>query len=136
MPAQNMSAVTYKTEAVPDDEFVAFESTTLTTDPGRLKPIYLTAADGGCAFREWWDDELQTSCTFEDAGTDYFCLPKPDPAALGVTLKTFSDAECEVAAPYVRVPACTGAIIEVLRKLYDAGALADALEGKVAVTTR
>jgi hypothetical protein len=109
MPAQNMSAVTYKTEAVPDDEFVAFESTPLTTDPGRLKPIYLTAADGGCAFREWWDDELQTPCTFEGAGTEYFCLPKPDPASLAVTLEAFSDAECKVAAPYVKVPDCAGA---------------------------
>jgi hypothetical protein len=109
MPAENMSAVTYKTEAVPDDEFVTFESTTLTTDPGRLKPIYLTAADGGCAFREWWDDELQTPCTFESAGSEYFCLPKPDPASLAVTLETFSDAECKVAAPYVKVPDCAGA---------------------------
>ena len=108
MPAMNMSTQTYKTEAVSDDEFVAFERTTLTTDPGRLKPIYLTAEDGGCAFREWWDDELQTSCTFEGAGTEYFCQPKPDPTSLAVTLEAFSDAECEVAAPYAKVSDCAG----------------------------
>ncbi|HEY5377190.1 MAG TPA: hypothetical protein VIK01_26100, partial [Polyangiaceae bacterium] len=63
--ATGTSASVFSVKPASDDAFPALESTTLTTDAGRLKPMYLSAADGGCFFQNWWDDQLQTPCSFE-----------------------------------------------------------------------
>ena len=107
MPATNLDATTFFPEPVPAGDFVAFESTTRTSDEGRLKPIDRTAMDGGCFFQDWWDEELETSCTFTGSGSTFYCLPKT--TAPGEALELFSDATCETAAYYVRLPNCEGA---------------------------
>jgi hypothetical protein len=111
MPATNMSASTFVTEPVPDSAFVAVETTIVSSDPGRLKPMYRNAADGGCFFRDFWDEELETACSFEsdNSTTEYYCLPLPDPTTHGETLRLFGDAGCVNAAVYVKMPACDGA---------------------------
>ena len=92
---------------VPDGDFMAVEISVNQDDPGRLKPVYRTSADGGCWFQGWWDDELQTRCQFEMGNDDYlYCLPS---AATGGSqlLEAFSEATCTVPAPYLRVPSCS-----------------------------
>jgi hypothetical protein len=105
------SAIAFTVKVVPDSDFLAVESTTLTTDPGRLKPMYRTALDGGCSFQDWWDDQLQTACSFESnyAGAPYYCLPIADPASSASYVEAFTDSGCITETPYVKMPNCNGA---------------------------
>lgn len=111
MPAADAPKTLYTAKAVPNADFVTVESTVAKTDTGRLKPMYRTALDGGCSFQDWWDDVLQTTCSFAtlDGGKTYYCLPNADATSGAITLEGFSDAECKTATAYVRVPGCDGA---------------------------
>jgi hypothetical protein len=107
MPAPNMDATAFSTEPAPTSDFVAFESTTQTSDEGRLKPIRRTAMDGGCFFQDWWDEELGTVCSFTGSGSSFYCLPKTSHP--GEALELFSDSTCQTAAYYLRVRNCDAA---------------------------
>ena len=109
--ATSTSASVFSVKTASDDAFPALDSTTLTTDAGRLKPMYLSAADGGCFFQGWWDDQLQTPCSFESqyAGAPYYCLPISDATSPASVVRTFSDSNCMVDAPVVRMPSCNAA---------------------------
>jgi len=111
MAATDAPKVLYTPTAVPSTDFAAVESTIANADAGRLKPIYRTATDGGCSFEDWWDDMLQTACSFAtlDGGQTYYCLPNADRTWRAVTLEGFSDPECKTTAVYVEVPGCDGA---------------------------
>jgi len=110
MSSMITSSTAFSVKQAPDSDFLSVESKALSTDSGRLKPMYRNAADGGCFFHDWWDEQLQTSCSFvtNSRGLPYYCLPAVDPTSLAVTLETFSDSECKVAAPYVQMPNCSG----------------------------
>jgi hypothetical protein len=107
--AMNQEAVTYFTEEVSDDEFALVESTTFSEDSGRLKPMYQESSDGGCFFQGWWDEELQTPCTFGQVSGKYYCMPSGDTTSSAVPVEAFTDAACEEAAFYLKVPDCEGA---------------------------
>ncbi len=111
MPVMDASGTTSSVKAVPDSEFMALEGTTLTTDPGRLKPMYLSSPDGSCLFGGWWDEQLQTPCSFASngPGTPYYCLPSVDETRPGKALETFSDSACTVASPILEALNCSGA---------------------------
>ena len=112
MPATDTSGDSaFSIKAAPDSDFLVAERTTLSSDAGRLKPMYLSAADGGCYFRDWWDEQLQTPCSFAtpDSGASYYCQPIEDATSLALAVEAFSDSACQVAAPYVKVAGCTGA---------------------------
>lgn len=107
MPATNMDATTFSTEPAPASDFVAFESATATSDEGRLKPMYRTTLDGGCFFQDFWDEELETVCTFTGSGSTFYCLPKS--SSPGESLELYADSSCDTAQYYVRVRNCDGA---------------------------
>lgn len=96
----------FSTELAPDGEFVGVESTTLSTDTGRLEPRYRTAADGGCLFRDFGDEELQTPCSFVPGGDKYYCLPN---APETTNLVAFTDSTCEAETQYLMLRDCAGA---------------------------
>jgi len=108
MPSMNPTGSAFTVKAAPDTDFLTVETKTQTTDAGRLKPMYRNAADGGCFFHDWWDEQLQTPCSFasNSAEAPYYCLPTSDPTSRATTLEAFSDSECKVAATYVQVPSC------------------------------
>ena len=108
MPAQNASDAAFSVKAAPSDEFVTIESSTLNTDAGRLKPMYRTASDGGCFFHRFWDEQLQTPCSFVANAPNgpYFCQPTVDATSRAVTLEAFSDSSCMASVSYVKVAKC------------------------------
>ena len=111
MATTSMGISAFSAKATADTDFVAVEPQTLSSDTGRLKPMYRSASDGGCFFHDWWDEELQTRCSFGTNARElpYYCLPTVDPASPALNLNTFSDSECKVPAPYVQMPSCSGA---------------------------
>jgi hypothetical protein len=101
-PVQNPGPA-FSTKPVPDSDFLAAESNVVTSDAGRLKPRYLTTADGGCFFDDWWDEKLQTACSFHTpyAGAPYYCEPLNDLTTRAQYVDTFSDSACKAPAPYL-----------------------------------
>ena len=108
-PVQNPGPA-FSTKPVPNSDFLAAESNVVTSDAGRLKPRYLTTADGGCFFDEWWDEQLQTACSFKTAyaGAPYYCEPLNDSTIRPQYVDTFSDTECNTPAPYLMLTSSEG----------------------------
>lgn len=105
--AMNQTSPVFFTELVSDDEFVAVESTTAPADGGRLEPRYRTTTDGGCFFQDFWDNELQTACSFVPYGEQYYCLPLLHDE--GALVAAFTDAACSEASPFLALRACEAA---------------------------
>jgi hypothetical protein len=98
----------YRTTPVGPELFQTVIDTIDESDPGRLKPLYYDAGADGCWFQNFWDSELMTPCSFDEA-TDakQRCLPT---TKLKVQ-RYFSDAECKVRVALSAIDECTPALL-------------------------